>query len=205
MWCSRVTTNFCSSIHRKLASVVAETSYHAAKAAMRTISKRWIMRALSPTHHDACSRRAQQYCGQKSLTGEGYRRPRCRDTEVFLPPFHLFSEPTIARKFTALSPVITTRAGESATQRRSRARYFPWERAAAKKRRRNLPPLTFAPGCGKKWTLRGEHHLVADIAWAKIHQYWRPRGVKVLIAWRRRHGALPLETAKFWISRSGEG
>ncbi|XPE55670.1 hypothetical protein ACNKHW_08215 [Shigella flexneri] len=32
-------------------------------------------------------------------------------------------------------------------------------------RRRNLPPLTFAPGCSAKSGLaQAEHHLVADIA-----------------------------------------
>ena len=62
------------SIHRKLASVVAETSYHGKRRrCARSASVR--LCALSPTHHDACSRRAQQYCGKRFDRGR-LQRPR---------------------------------------------------------------------------------------------------------------------------------
>lgn len=62
------------SINRKLASMVAETSYHGKRRrCARSASVR--LCALSSAHHDACSRRAQQYCG-KRLNRRRLQRPR---------------------------------------------------------------------------------------------------------------------------------
>ena len=85
------------------------------------------------------------------------------------------------------------RAGESATQRLA-GRAISVGRAQREETDRNLPPLTFAPGCGKSGLAQAEHHLVADIARAVI-QYWQTTGDESFIA--HEGMALLLETAKF--------
>lgn len=49
------------------------------------------LRIMTPAHDERSSIAA------KGLTGEGYKGHVFWDTEVFLLPFHLFSDPTVAR------------------------------------------------------------------------------------------------------------
>ena len=54
----------------------------------------------------------------KGLTGEGYKGHVFWDTEVFLLPFHLFSDPTVARSLLRYRwHNLPGAQGESATQR----------------------------------------------------------------------------------------
>lgn len=60
-------------------------------------------------------------------------------------------------------------------------------RVAAKKRRRNLLPLTFVPGCGKKWPLRRRNIIWWPISPGRLFNTGGPRGMKVSLlmkAWR---------------------
>ncbi len=178
--------------------MVAETSYHGKwRRSARSASVR--LCALSSAHHDACPRRAQQHCG-KGLTGEGYKGHVFWDTEVFLLPFHLFSDPTVARSLLRYRWHNLPGAQEKARRNGWQGALFPWEaRAAAKKRRRNLPPLTFAPGCGKSGlgaggTSSGGRYRLGGYSILADH------GDESFIA--HEGMALLLETAKFWISRA---
>lgn len=150
------------------------------------------LRIMTPAHDERSSIAA------KGLTGEGHKGHVFWDTEAFLLPFHLFSDPTVARSLPRYRwhnlPGARRRKHDATA---GRARYFRGSaRAAAKKRRRNLPPLTFAPGCGKSGLGAGEHHPVADIAWAVIH-HWQTTGDKVSLLcegicyfWRRQSSGL---------------
>ncbi len=153
---------------------------------MRFIS----LRIMTPAHDEA-----QQHCG-KRLNRRRLQRPRfLGTTEVFLLPFHLFSDPTVARSLLRYRWHNLPGAQEKARRNGWQGALFPWKaRAAAKKRRRNLPPLTFAPGCGKKWPRRsgtssggryrlGGYSILAD------------QGDESFIA--HEGMALLLETAKF--------
>lgn len=138
------------------------------------------LRIMTPAHDERSSIAA------KGLTGEGYKGHVFWDTEVFLLPFHLFSDPTVARSLLRYRWHNLPRAGESATQRLAGRAISVGKSAAAKKRRRNLPPLTFAPGCGKSGLGAGGTSSGTDIARAVI-QYWQTTGMKVSLrmkAWR---------------------
>lgn len=129
------------------------------------------LRIMTPAHDERSSIAA------KGLTGEGYKGHVFWDTEVFLLPFHLFSEPTIARSLLRYRWHNLTGAQEKARRNGWQGALFPWERgAAAKKRRRNLPPLTFAPGCGKKWPLRRRNIIWWPISPGRLFNTGGPRG-----------------------------
>ncbi|MGC6744329.1 hypothetical protein ACP0HM_04140 [Escherichia coli] len=116
-------------------------------------------------------------------------------------PFHLFSDPTVARSLLRYRWHNLPGAQEKARRNGWQGALFPWEkRAAAKKRRRNLPPLTFAPGCGKKWPRRRRNIIWSPISHPAVIQYWQTTGDESFIA--HEGMALLLETAKFWISRA---
>lgn len=140
------------------------------------------LRIMTPAHDERSSIAA------KGLTGEGYKGHVFWDTEVFLYRF-------ICLAIRRLPEVYCVIAGTTCQARRrkrdataGRARYFRGKaRAAAKKRRRNLPPLTFAPGCGKKWPRRRRNIIWWPISPGRLFNTGRPRGMKVSLrmkAWR---------------------
>ncbi len=140
------------------------------------------LRIMTPAHDERSSIAA------KGLTGEGYKGHVFWDTEVFLLPFHLFSDPTVAEVYCVIAGTTCQARRRKRDATAGRARYFRGKaRAAAKKRRRNLPPLTFAPGCGKKWPRRRRNIIWWPISPGRLFNTGRPRGMKVSLrmkAWR---------------------
>ncbi len=152
--------------------------------------------ALSPMHHDACSRQRSSIAA-KGLTGEGYKGHVFGIRKYFYCRSICLANRRLP-EFTALSLAqLARRAGESATQRWQGA-LFPWESArSGEEETPNLPPLTFAPGCGKKWPRRrrtssGRRYRLGGCSILADH------GDESFIA--HEGMALLLETAKFWLA-----
>ncbi len=166
--------------------MVAETSYHGKwRRSARSASVR--LCALSSAHHDACPQRAQQH-GGKGLTGEGYKGHVFWDTEVFLLPFHLFSDPTVARSLLRYRWHNLPGAQEKARRNGWQGALFPWESArSGEEETPEFAAINIRTGLRQKVaSAQAEHHLVADIAWAVI-QYWQTTGDEVSLrmkAWR---------------------
>ena len=153
------------------------------------------LRIMTPAHDERSSIAA------KGLTGEGYKGHVFWDTEVFLLPFHLFSEPTIARSLLRYRWHNLPGAQEKARRNGWQGALFPWESArSGEEETPEFAAINIRTGLRQKVaSAQVEHHLVADIAWAVV-QYWQTTGDESFIA--HEGMALLLETAKFWISRT---
>ena len=151
--------------------------------------------AMTPTHNERCSIAA------KGLTGEGYKGHIFWDTEVFLLPFHLMTQPDIARQLLSYRWHNLGSAQEKARKNGWQGALFPWESAwSGEEETPEFAAINIRTGLRQKVaSALAEHHLVADIAWAVDAWYqvthddafMRERGITLL-----------LETARFWISRA---
>ncbi len=153
------------------------------------------LRIMTPAHDERSSIAA------KGLTGEGSKGHVFWDTEVFLLPFHLFSDPTVARSLLRYRWHNLPGAQEKARRNGWQGALFPWESArSGEEETPEFAAINIRTGLRQKVaSAQAEHHLVADIAWAVI-QYWQTTGDESFIA--HEGMALLLETAKFWISRA---
>lgn len=153
------------------------------------------LRIMTPVHDERSSIAA------KGLTGEGYKGHVFWDTEVFLLPFHLFTEPDTARGLLRYRWHNLPGAREKARRNGWQGALFPWESArSGEEETPEFAAINIRTGLRQKVaSALAEHHLVADIAWAVIG-YWQATGDMSFMA--REGMALLLETAKFWISRA---
>lgn len=155
------------------------------------------LRIMTPVHDERCS------IGAKGLTGEGYKGHVFWDTEVFLLPFHLFTEPAIARNLLRYRWHNLAGAREKARRNGWQGALFPWESArSGKEETPEFAAINIRTGLRQKVaSALAEHHLVADIAWAVV-SYWQATGDEQFMS--REGLTLLLETARFWISRTTE-
>lgn len=153
------------------------------------------LRVMTPEHDERSSIAA------KGLTGEGYKGHIFWDTEVFLLPFHLFTEPKIARSLLRYRWHNLPGAREKARRNGWQGALFPWESArSGEEETPEFAAINIRTGLRQKVaSAQAEHHLVADIAWAVIN-YWHATGDMNFMS--REGMTLLLETAKFWISRA---
>lgn len=155
------------------------------------------LRAMTPVHDERCS------IGAKGLTGEGYKGHVFWDTEVFLAPFHLFTDPAIARSLLRYRWHNLPGAREKARRNGWQGALFPWESArSGEEETPEFAAINIRTGQRQKVaSALAEHHLVADIAWAVVN-YYHATGDRGFMA--HEGIALLLETAKFWLSRAVE-
>lgn len=155
------------------------------------------LRAMTPAHDERCS------IGAKGLTGEGYKGHVFWDTEVFLAPFHLFTDPAIARSLLRYRWRNLPGAHEKARRNGWQGALFPWESArSGEEETPEFAAINIRTGLRQKVaSALAEHHLVADIAWAVVN-YYHATGDRSFMS--HEGMALLLETAKFWLSRAVE-
>ncbi len=138
--------------------------------------------------------------GAKTLSGFGYRAHAFWDTEIFMLPFFIYTQPEIARNLLDYRWHHLPGARKKAAGNGCEGAQFPWESADTGE---EVCP-TWLPGPDgvqlvRIWTGDIELHISADIAYA-AHQYWQVTGDD---AWYDTHGAdLILQTAQFWASRA---
>ncbi|MGB7801625.1 glycoside hydrolase family 65 protein [Buttiauxella sp.] len=153
--------------------------------------------AMTPTHSERCSIAA------KGLTGEGYKGHIFWDTEVFLLPFHMLTQPGIARQLLSYRWHNLPGAQAKAKKNGFQGALFPWESAwSGEEETPEFAAINIRTGLRQKVaSALAEHHLVADIAWAVDAYYQVTRDDTFM---RERGLTLLLETARFWISRAVE-
>ncbi|MEO0869739.1 MAG: beta-phosphoglucomutase, partial [Cyanobacteria bacterium J06642_11] len=148
----------------------------------------------APTHSDRISIPA------KTLSGMGYRGHVFWDTELFILPFLVHTQPQTARN------LLTYRYHTLAGARRKAHHYghegamFAWESAASGDEvtpRWAILPDPYAQDV-RIWCRDRAIHITADIAYASW-QYWRATGDDT---WMEQYGAeMILDGAQFWSSR----
>jgi kojibiose phosphorylase len=136
----------------------------------------------------------------KTLSGLGYRGHIFWDTEIFILPFFIFTQPAIARNLLTYRYRTLNGARRKASDSGYKGAMFAWESAATGD---EVTPLWSMPNdpyakAVRIWCRDREIHLSADIAYA-VWQYWQATGDDL---WLRDHGAeIILDTAIFWMSR----
>lgn len=139
--------------------------------------------------------------GAKGMTGEGYKGHSFWDTEMFLLPHYLFTDPASARTLLEYRWRSLPGARRKAAENGYEGAMFPWESAW-------LDDGEVTPRFGAADIATGdsipiltgilEHHITADIAWG-VWLYYTATGDDGFMS---RFGCeLLIETARFWASR----
>lgn len=137
--------------------------------------------------------------GAKTLSGFGYRHHVFWDTEIFMLPLFIYTQPELARNMLMYRWHNLPGAREKARSNGYEGAQFPWESASDG---REVTPAWVPHYADPRqliriWTGEIEIHITADIAYAVMH-YWRVTGDD---AWMRDYGAeLVLDGARFWAS-----
>ncbi|PAE31557.1 glycoside hydrolase family 65 protein [Bacillus sp. 7884-1] len=155
------------------------------------------MEIMTPAHDERFS------VGAKGLTGEGYKGHVFWDTEIFIAPFHLFTEPETAKKLLRYRYLHLRQAKEKAAQNGYEGALFPWESAlSGKEETPEFAAINIRTGTRQKVaSALSEHHIVADIAFAVVQYFQNTLDEEFM---RNEGLALLKETAQFWMSRTVE-
>lgn len=96
------------------------------------------------------------------------------DTEIFIAPFHLFTEPETAKKLLRYRCLHLQQAKEKAAENGYEGALFPWESAfSGKEETPKFAAINIRTGTRQKVaSALSEHHIVADIALAVVQSHW---------------------------------
>jgi trehalose/maltose hydrolase-like predicted phosphorylase len=136
--------------------------------------------------------------GARGLTGEGYRGHVFWDTEIYMLPFYVFTDPPAARSLLMYRYHTLGAARRKAQVHGYEGALYAWE--SAETGDETTPRTAVAPDGRIIRILTGEeeHHISADIAYA-VWQYWRVTGDDEFMF--DAGGEILIETARFWASR----
>jgi kojibiose phosphorylase len=136
----------------------------------------------------------------KTLSGFGYRGHVFWDTEIFILPFFIFTQPELARNLLTYRYHTLNGARRKASHYGYKGAMYSWESADTgdEVTPRWLPPNDPYGEDVRIWCRDREIHISADIAYA-VWFYWYATGDD---EWMRDYGAeIILDTAVFWGSR----
>ena len=152
---------------------------------------------MAPKHDERLSIAA------KGLTGEGYKGHVFWDTEIFMLPFHLYTEPESAKNLLRYRYLNLQGAKAKAEKEGYQGALFPWESALTGEEETPVyAAINIKTGERQKVAAAlAEHHIVADIAYAVINYYYVTKDDFFM---RREGLTLLKETALFWMSRTEE-
>jgi kojibiose phosphorylase len=148
----------------------------------------------APRHDDTVSIPA------KTLSGFAYRGHVFWDTEIFIIPFLIFTQPALARNLLTYRYHSLNGARRKAKESGYKGAMFAWESANTgdEVTPRWLPPADNSAELVRIWCGDRELHINSDIAYA-VWNYWQATGDD---DWMRDYGAeLILDTAVYWGSR----
>ena len=137
--------------------------------------------------------------GARGLTGEAYRGHVFWDTEIYMLPFYVFTDPPTARALLMYRYHTLDAARRKAKEHGYEGALYAWESADTGDEA--TPRSAVMPDGRVVAILTGEreHHISADIAYG-VWQYWRASGDD---AFMLAAGAeILVETARFWASRA---
>ncbi|MBU6462194.1 MAG: glycoside hydrolase family 65 protein [Bradyrhizobium sp.] len=140
--------------------------------------------------------------GARGLTGEAYRGHIFWDTEIFMLPFYVFTDPPAARALLMYRYHTLDAARRKAVEYGYEGALYAWESADSGDE--TTPTRAVMPD-GRVIIIRTgerEHHISADVAYA-VWQYWHATGDDAFMLGA---GAeILVETARFWRSRAKVG
>jgi trehalose/maltose hydrolase-like predicted phosphorylase len=135
----------------------------------------------------------------RGLTGEAYRGHVFWDTEIYMLPFYVFTDPPAARALLMYRYNTLDGARRKAKAHGCEGALYAWESADTGEE--VTPQIAIAPDGRVINILTGqqEHHISADVAYAVRH-YWRATGDDAFMA--AAGIEMLVETARFWASRA---
>jgi kojibiose phosphorylase len=133
--------------------------------------------------------------GAKSMSGEGYKGHVFWDTEIFLLPFYIFTQPESAKALLKYRFHTLKGAIENAQANGFKGAQYPWESADSGI---ETTPKWTADGANRIWTGEEEIHVSACVAYGVLsyvtatgdQQFMREFGAEILY-----------QTSRFWVSR----
>jgi kojibiose phosphorylase len=137
--------------------------------------------------------------GARGLTGEAYRGHVLWDTEIYMLPFYVFTDPRAARALLMYRYHTLDAARRKARAHGCDGALYAWESADTGDE--VTPQRVVAPD-GRLVVIRTgerEHHISADVAYA-VWQYWRATGDDAFMV--AAGAEILIETARFWASRA---
>ena len=157
------------------------------------------MRIMLPRHD------SRMNIGAKGLSGEGYKGHCFWDTEIFLLPYYIFTDPEAARNLVKYRYLSLPGAHAKAAENGYKGAMFPWESAWLDDGETcpaymGTDIITGTPI--KVWSGIIEQHITADVAFG-IWQYAAATGDTQFMD--ECGYELIMDTAIFWASRLEEG
>ena len=143
--------------------------------------------------------------GAKALSGEGYKGHCFWDTEIFLLPYYIFTDPAAARKLEEYRYLSLPGAHRKAQENGYQGAMFPWESAWLDDGETcplymGTDILTGTPI--KVWSGIIEQHITADVAFGA----WKYATISGDQEFLDRYGyELIMDAAIFWASRLEQG
>lgn len=151
--------------------------------------------AMAPAYDDRLG------IGAKALSGEAYKGHSFWDTEIFILPFFIYSDPEMARFLLLYRYQGLPSARRKARENGYAGAMFPWEMAwpTDGEATPEWGGIDIVTGERTKiWSGLIEHHISADIAFA-VYQYANATGDDEFL---KQYGyEMVFETARFWASR----
>ncbi|WP_426351214.1 glycoside hydrolase family 65 protein [Alloiococcus sp. CFN-8] len=153
------------------------------------------LRIMTPYHDNRMS------IGAKGISGEGYKGHSFWDTEIFILPYYIFTNPKEARRLLEYRYLTLPGARRKARENNYRGAMFPWESAWLEDG--EVTPVwgsaDIVTGMRTKiWSGFIEQHISADIAFA-VWQYYMATGDQEFMD---TYGyEIIFDTAIFWTSR----
>lgn len=136
--------------------------------------------------------------GAKTLSGYGYRGHVFWDTEIFILPFLIYTQPKIARNLLMYRYHTLPGARMKAQKNGYQGAMYAWESAATGE---EVTPTWVTGSDGEMiriWCGDIEQHITADVVYA-VRQYWQVTGDEDFM---RNYGAeIVLSAAQFYASR----
>lgn len=136
--------------------------------------------------------------GAKTLSGEGYRGHIFWDSEIFILPFYLYTNPVAARNMLLYRYERLSAAREIAKRKGYKGTMFPWESADTGFDATPTWYKNFDGSIIRIYTMQREHHITSDIAYAVMHYYTATKDEKFLLEYGLE---MIFECARFWASR----
>jgi kojibiose phosphorylase len=173
------------------------------EAEVRVVGDEGAQRALrfATYHLIATANPADEHVsvGARGLTGEAYRGHVFWDTEIYMLPFYVFTDPPSARALLMYRYHTLEAARRKAKEHGYVGALYPWESADSGD---ETTPRSAVMPDGRViaiYTGEREQHISADIAYA-VWQYWQATGDN---AFMLEAGAeILVETARFWATRA---
>jgi trehalose/maltose hydrolase-like predicted phosphorylase len=135
--------------------------------------------------------------GARALTGEAYKGHVFWDTEIFMLPFYIFTDPPSARALLMYRYHTLPAAREKARRLGYRGALYAWESTDTGEEA--TPGYSMTPDGEIKPILNGvlEHHISADVAYG-VWQYWQATSDETFLL--QAGAEILFETARFWAS-----